>query len=209
MAIKNKEKNIIYGIFLVIYLFLIYYNHINDSKWLIDNVLSIALITFIFLISGWLKLDKYTFVLFNLALLTHNLGTFDFYSWSYSFIEYDMIVHFFNSLVGGIILFNFVVLKLHLNKKETPAHKLISEHKLIMIILVIALVTTLGTMVELLEFFGFSFLGTGDGILFYGSGDGIFQNYSDTMVDVLVNLIGAIFGVIIYYLKSYKKIVSF
>jgi uncharacterized membrane protein YjdF len=87
----------------------------------------------------------------------------------------------------------------------------VDEHKVIMIALVIASVAMLGTVVELTEFIGFTFLGAGEGIMFTGPGDSDkspydhYWQYVDTMEDIIVNTLGSIVGVCLFYYTRYKK----
>ena len=165
---------------------------------------------FIYSINRWLKLKKTGLTLFNIALLTHNLGSFGFYNWTWGFLGYDNLVHFVGSFVAAYIIFNFVSRKLHIKKNQRVKNTVIDEHKVIFIFLVIATVAFLGVCIELLEYSGFVFLGSGDGILFAGAGDsGDFGSmegqYIDTMGDIIVNILGTITGVLVFYFARYKK----
>jgi len=207
---NKKEKLAIYLVFLLFYIFFAIYNFVNGSQWLIDNVVGIVLLTFVYFINKWLKLGKFGFIMFNVALLTHNLGTFGFYSWTYKIFAYDNIVHFLNALVGSYIVFNFVARKLHIRKNQRVKYTVVDEHKAIMIFLVIASVAMLGTVVEIIEFLGFMYLGPGEGMFFFGTGDSandgtIAGEYIDTMTDIIVNTFGTIIGVMLYYYHKYKR----
>jgi uncharacterized membrane protein YjdF len=207
---NKKEKLVIYLIFLLLYLIFATYNLVGGSQWIIDNVVGIALLTFVFFVNKWLKMGKLGFILFNVALLTHNLGTFGFYSWSWKIFAYDNVVHLLSSLVGAYILFNFVSRKLHIRKNQRVKETVIDEHKAIVIFLVIASVAMLGTIVELIEFVGFMFLGPGEGMFFFGTGDSgntedVAGQYIDTMTDIIVNTLGSILGVVLYYYHKYRK----
>lgn len=200
----------IYIIFLGIFIFFAAYNFINQSGWLFDSIISIIFITFIFLISKWIKLGRIGFILLNLALIAHNLGSFDFYSWNLGWFSYDDAVHLFSSIIVAYIIFNFIARKLCIKEGHINKRTVVNEHKVILIFLVIASVATLGTLVETLEYFGFTYLGPGEGILFVGSGDynkfgDIASQYVDTMQDIIMNTIGSIVGVLFYNFSQYKK----
>lgn len=205
MVMNKKEKLIIYFIFLLFYILLGYYNYTKGSEFLLDNILSIAFLTFIFLITKFLKIHKLEFILLNIALFIHNLGSFGFYAWNYLWIGYDNIVHFFSSFVTGFIVFNFITRKLHTKKGKYQKYTIIDEHTAIIIFLVIATVAMLGTCIEILEFTGYTYFGESDNILAPGASNSGFDNYSDTMMDIIVNLFGSLVGVNIYYFSVYKK----
>jgi len=149
------------------------------------------------------------FLFINIALLSHNLGQFGFYEWFWWNIQYDNIVHFLSSATAAYIVFDFLARKLNIKKSQKVAKTVIEEHKLIFVMLTICFVAALGALVEMIEFGGFFYLGEGDGILFFGSGDSdtgdITYQYFDTMTDILVNFLGSIAGVLLFYFKEYKQ----
>lgn len=207
---NKKHRLIIFLVFLQIYIIMIIYNFLRSSQWVLDNTLSLFFLILIFSLNKWLKLGRVSFILFNLALITHNLGMFGFYNWQYGIIGYDNVVHFVSSFTAAYIVFNFIARKLHVKKQKHVEKTVIDEHIVILIFLVISSVAMLGVGVEFLEFFGYSYLGAGDGIFFVGAGDSGGQNalageYVDTMTDMVVNTLGSIFGVLIYYFFRYKK----
>jgi uncharacterized membrane protein YjdF len=207
---NKKHKLVIYLLFMQIYVIFAVFNYLKGSQWVFDSILAMIFLTFMFIINKWLKLEKFGFVLFNIALLSHNLGTFGFYDWRWGIFAYDNIVHLLNSMVGAYIIFNFVARKLHIRERQRVKFTVVDEHKIIFIFLVLASVAMLGAVVEIIEFLGFMYLGPGEGILFFGAGDSgnvddIAGQYIDTMGDIIVNTIGTIIGVILYYNVKYKK----
>jgi hypothetical protein len=212
MGVMNEaERYAIFIVFLLIYLAMAFFNFFLQSQWLLDNLVAIVLLTFVFMISRWLLLNASGFILFNAALLLHNMGSFGWYEWTWSFIAYDNIVHLVGALVAAWIIFNFVSSKLHILKHHQVKRTVVDEHKVIFIFLVMASVAMLGTVVELIEFGGFVLLGPGEGMFFTGSGDGGYSKddfelqYRDTMEDILLNTIGSIAGVLLFYFMRYKK----
>lgn len=206
----KKTRYGIYALFISIYIVMSAYNYAKSSQWLFDNLIAIAFLTFFFAIIRWLKVGLTGFIMFNIALLLHNLGTFGFYAWTWGPFAYDNLTHFIGSLVAGYIVFNFVARKLHLKKNAIVKDTVIDEHKAVTIFLVIASVAMFGVFVELIEFGGFMFLGQGEGMLFTGSGDAASSEdmagqYIDTMSDIVVNTLGTLAGVLIYYYANYKK----
>jgi len=206
---NKKERWIIYIIFMCIYVFLIIFNIMNKSQWLIDSIGAVVFLTFVFLICEWFKMEKLEFILFNCALLIHNFGSFGFYELTFNIFAYDDIVHLVFSIIAAYIIFNFIIRKLSIKKKQRIKYSIIKENKVIFMFLVIASVTMLGVIVELIEYVGFMYFGFGEGILFFGSGDssmeGIAGQYLDTMRDIIVNIIGSFIGSLIYYYRNYKK----
>ena len=209
ISINNDVKRI-YVFFILLYVFLGVQNYFDKSQWLFDNVISVVFLTIALFLLNWLKIRNVGFVMFNIALLLHNLGSFGFYSWSYGIFGYDNIVHFCSSLAAGYIVFNFIARKMHIKKKARVKSTVVDEHTILLILLVFASVAMMGVFIELLEFGGFVFLGEGDGLFFVGAGDSanagdMFGQYMDTMSDIIVNTLGTLAGVLLYYYWQYKK----
>lgn len=208
---NKKEKLPIYIPFMLIFIIFAAYNFIKKSQWFYDNLFAMLLLTAVFFVSSWFMIGKKEFFALNLFMVVHNLGTFGFYTWGNSIISYDNLIHFLGALVSAYILFNFVLQKLHIRQHKKVRFTVIDEHKAIMVLLVISLVIMLGTFVEVSEFFGFMYLGFGDGMFFTGAGDtdktkdDIASQYVDTMEDIMINIIGAFAGVLLYYRIDYKK----
>lgn len=201
---KKKDKYIIYLFFMTIYIVFAFYNFQTNSKWLIDNIIAMFFLTVMLFVNNWLKVGRSEFIMFNMAFLLHNLGTVGFYNFEWGILAYDNIVHFFASFVAACIIFNFIERKLHIKENERTKKTLFDEHKVIFIFLIISSVAMLGVIVEITEFSGFLFLGSGGGIFYTGAGDsGSPENpagqYIDTMTDIIVNTLGSIFGVLAFY----------
>lgn len=204
---NKKQRYFIYGFFAIVYVSFGVFNYLNSSQWLLDNVLSLFFLTAFFLLAKWLHVGKVSFILFNVALLSHNLGAFGLYSISWGIFGYDNVVHFLSSFVAAYIVFNFIAYKLHVkqHKKST-----FDDHVPVLILLVISLVAMMGVLIEVMEFIGYTYLGAGDGIFFVGAGDSgdeadVTGQYVDTMSDILVNAAGTLLGVLVYYHFRYRK----
>lgn len=209
-ALRRREKYLLFSIFLLAYAILFAYNISTGSKWWLDALFAIAFLIIVTLVNRWLKLGRLGFILFNLAFVLHNMGSFGWYDCSIGGIGYDNFVHFVGSFVAAFIIFNFIARKLHIRKKERRKDTVIDEHIAVMIFLVMASAAALGVLVEVVEFGGFVFLGQGEGIFFTGQGDedsyaGLDGNYVDTMTDVVVNLLGSLTGTLTYFLFTYQK----
>lgn len=211
MAEDNRVRYGLLTVFIVIFVSLAIYDFVNRSQWFFDSIVAIVFMVFVFSIYRWLLLSWRTYLMFNLALLTHNLGSFGFYEFGSGFFAYDAIVHLFGAMVAAYIIFNFVSRRLHVKRKRRVKQTVVDEHKVIFIFLVMASVAMLGTIVELIEFGGFMFLGPGEGMFFTGYGDSGYgandfrAQYVDTMEDIIVNTIGSMIGVFAFYLIRYRQ----
>lgn len=211
-VMKDTERYSIFVVFLLVYIALAFFNFFVRSQWLLDNLVAIVFLAFVFMISRWLLMGPGGFILFNVALLLHNMGSFGWYNWEWGFMAYDNIVHFVGALVAAWIIFNFVSSKLHIIKHHRVKHTVVDEHKVVFIFLVMASVAMMGTFVEIVEFGGFVFLGPGEGMFFTGSGDGGYSiddfelQYRDTMEDIILNTIGSVAGVLLFYFMRYRKL---
>ena len=207
---NNKER-----LFFVILTYLIFgaffiRAYLTGSQWIIDATLTLLFVTFVFAIKKWLKLSRVGFSLFLFSLILHNMGSFGWYSWSYSWMGYDNIVHLISSFTLAYIAFNFLSRKLHVKNDKRVQKTVVDEHIVVFIFLVLSTVAFLGTTIELMEFSGFWFLGSGEGLLLAGEGDyggvdAMAGQYIDTMTDIIVNTLGAILGTLFFYFYKYKK----
>jgi hypothetical protein len=208
--ISRKDSLTFYIGFILIYIVLGIYNYLNQSQWVIDNILSIFAISLLFILIPWLKFRKWEYLMCCIGFLIHNLGSFGFYELSFGSFNYDDVVHFSTSIIAAYVIFNFLAKSMIINNINTKRRLNNLNKVIIMFIVVISIVSLLGVLIEQVEFFGFMYLGTGDGILFYGSGDGenpgeVRSQYIDTMKDMNVNLVGAFVGCLLYYSLKYKK----
>jgi len=131
-------------------------------------------------------------MIFSCFLLLHDLGMFKAYKWYPLGIEYDYWIHFLFGMIVAMILLRTYIKK-GLN------------HGFMKYVMVTIIVLGFSAAHELYEFGGTVFLGEGEGVLFIGAGD---LDPWDTQIDMLNNLIGAIFGLAIYapFLKTKKKV---
>ncbi|MBW2967561.1 hypothetical protein KY362_03675 [Candidatus Woesearchaeota archaeon] len=207
----RREHWAIYIVFLLVYVGLIVFNLSTGSQWFWDALIAAGFLTFMFFLNKYLKLGKTGFLLFNAALLCHNLGSFGFYEFKWGVVAYDNLVHLLGGAVAAYIVFNYIARKLHMHRKVQLRSSVLDENLVVMLLLVIAGVAFLGVVVELVEFAGYQWLGPGEGILFVGAGDASYSKaeyetqYEDTMEDIIVNLLGASIGVVLYYHLKYKK----
>jgi uncharacterized membrane protein YjdF len=196
-----------YVFFVILYAILAGRGYQLHTTWVFDGIFAVVLITVAFLLSPVLKFGKTEFTLINLGMIVHLLGFFGAYGWTAKFIAYDNLVHLFNGVVLAYLVFNYIVRTFE-SKKEV--RKVFDAHIKTVIFLVIAMAIVVSISVEMTEFFGFLFLGEGDGLFFTGSGDAdgtsIYGNYIDAMDDILSNIVGATLGAFVYYVLQYRKL---
>ena len=117
-------------------------------------------------------------VLFSIAAFTlHHLKLYGqtYFGW----LEFDMLMHVVAGAAITMVAYSW------LSKEESW-----STLKVALIAALIA--AGIASLNEMIEYFGYAFLGSGEGILFYGVGD--FGEYADTALDLLSNVVGAVIG---------------
>lgn len=202
----EKNKIILFASFLVLWVSLLIFNLSRGSQWAIDATFSITILIIFFFLVKKFEIRTVSILLFNMALMLHNLGGFGAYQWRVGWFEWDLLVHSFSSLVAGFIIAEAISRRLHLRKGKLEKFTVVDEHKVLTIILVVSLVIMLGMVIELMEFIGYNYLGSGEGLFFFGYGDfGIgdyAKEYFDVMTDIIANIVGALLGVFAYYMKN-------
>ncbi len=156
-----------------------------DSHYKYDLIMCIFLTVALFLARKVLHLYWFHYLLFNVFLIFHNLGMYQYYDRYPLGIEYDYWIHGFFGLVSSLIImraFVFSSEKLHLRT---------------CMLLTIVFVLGISAAHELYEFAGAMLLGEGEGVLFIGAGD---LDEWDTQKDMLNNLIGSIVGLFAYFI---------
>jgi glycopeptide antibiotics resistance protein len=202
MIMALKDRMWMYFSFLAVYVLLGVFNVARHSEWVIDSCISVVFVTALFFLSNWARIGKREFILFNAALLLHNLGSFGFYSWNDGLLAFDNLVHLVSAGVSAFIVFHFLQERLCLRLSLDGKNK--RDTKAILILLVFSVVMLLGVFIELMEFSGVMLFSIdGDSVGLLGVGD---QNaYLDTMTDIIMNIVGCVIGTAIYYLSSFKK----
>ncbi len=192
----NKEKNL-YLLFVIIFVLLIFYsNFIRVYYYILDLSISILIISFLFLFYKKFKLDKSIFVLIFIALLLHNFGLFGFYNNSPIYFSYDKLTHFFGGFALNFMFLNY--LKAYFNKSK--------QDNIILAIFSILITLGVGSIIEIIEYLGYIILGQGEGFFYFGgTGDlGInqdsFSPWINSSFDMIFNLIGSLFGIIVYFI---------
>ena len=197
----KKEK--IFFLFVSIFLLLIVYSFYSKNyAYVLDISTSFVLITILFVFYKNFNLNWIVFTLVFLALLLHNFGLFGFYNISPLPFEYDHFVHFFGGLALVMFFLNIF------NNLEN-----LKLNKFFFILFALFCALGIGSIIEIIEYFGYLFLGKGDGLFYFG-GTGDLGNYQDltgawvnSSLDMTYNLIGAVIGIILYFIvkKIYQK----
>lgn len=184
---KTKDPIIITGIIAIIILLTlgitaIIQNNIQSSY---DRFYSIIVILITLYLHKKINITKPAITLGAIILLAHNLGLYG----NTFILPFDYIIH----LASGI----FLALVFY------PYFKSTHKRKLTIITLTILISIGIGSLLEIIEFIGFSFLGEGEGILLYGKGD--WGEWNNVSWDLINNTIGALITSTILTIKNAIK----
>ncbi len=160
-----------------------------------DVVVSIMLITLLYVKRKSFAITPWLLGVFAGALLLHNSGVFGWYNQSPVGIQWDHITH-------GVGFFAIALISLHMGTKKAQ----MKTRNLLALIVLVNL--GIGVLVELYEFTGFLLVGEGQGGLGHGEGDveSILgkSEWFNTMFDFIWNLIGTSTGILVYSLIKKK-----
>ncbi len=166
------------------------YSISQGTKWYIDQLVALGFLLILYLDRKHLKLNSLAITLLGIALFLPNGGTFGWYGLSYGAFHFDNLIHFAGFFAAGVILLNY----LRENIQSLP--------KLLLIILLAS--TGAGAFIEIAEFAGYTFLGPGEGMLFFGIGDGAVVDgqctpsaWINNMTDLVFNVLGSAVGIIL------------
>ncbi len=181
-----------YAAFLLLYAALFAYNLSDGSKGAWDNVASLFIVTAIFLLSGWADLGPGLFLLANLPLLAHNLGTVGtavLYGTHLGPLPYDKFIHLFSTIVFAALLFRTLLRHRMLRSVAAAAF------------FAFTVVSFFGVMTEIVEYEGYLHLPSSSG--FFNSQQGPAPEtgtllYADTVTDLIANEAGALAGVLLF-----------
>jgi len=214
---KRKRRKVIFGLGILTFLVLIMFSFVLENRGFVpEMVFFIFLISFLYVIYDRLNLNLPIFIIFILSLVPHTLGFLGFYTVSPLPIQWDHVTHFFPLLATTLMFFNF----LH----KWMDKKFFSFKTISLVLIVMLAAMGIGTIIELVEFAGFLFLGFGDGGLFFGAGDACpqFINFTEqiiysgggwfnTMYDLIWNDIGILVGlaIMIFVYYTFPKVLGF
>lgn len=157
----------------------------------------------LFLLYKKIRLTPISYSLVCVALLTHNLGSFGFYASNPLGIPYDYITHIFGVFSATLVAGNFLSYTL---TKHNKAH---FNAPLVLFIIFLAGLG-IGSLAETIEFAGYLRWGEGEGFFQFGTGDYeelssierltqiVGGGYFDAMEDLICNIIGALFAVMLF-----------
>ena len=139
-----------------------------------------------FILMGWLSLFYFMYDKLNLnfetycfavaGLISHIIGDLWLYGKVWGVVQFDMIQHAYWGFVLALLI-NRYLLKYGIKK-----------HPVALTLITLLTVLGMSAIHEMIEFFGYFFLGEGPGLLMYGIGD--FGEYNDLIWDFISNLIG-------------------
>jgi uncharacterized membrane protein YjdF len=133
-----------------------------------------------YLLRRRIHLHPLHYLLFALALLLHNLGALGFYQRAPLGLSFDIYVHFYFGVVGGLMLYRYLGKTVALTSWQRR-------------IATVLLIIGMGAIHELVEWFSTLILGPKHGML---KTEGVYE--FDTQRDMFDNLLGAIVAVALY-----------
>ncbi|MBN1386173.1 hypothetical protein JW968_04330 [Candidatus Woesearchaeota archaeon] len=194
MVEQDRIEQSIISLLLIILISFYIYASFQGTEWVIDNIMLMGIALILYAVRKKYQINPYLMVMGSLGILLHGLGTFGWYSTEPFGIRYDHYTHFFGAFVFCLIVFNYLY--------ETARGNGISRGRKLFEIALFSIMISLGfgSIIEITEYVGFRFFGPGEGILFYGTGD--FGEWQNTILDIIFNLIGALFGSMIMILQK-------
>jgi uncharacterized membrane protein YjdF len=200
----DKLLKIITALYLIIFLILIALAKLlGVSAYIFDSIFFMILTIVLYFSYDKLRMNIPIFTLVVFGLILHNLGVFGFYGQSPLFVPWDNVTHFFPFIFTAMMFFNFLY--------QWMDRKFFSARTIFLVIVALLATLGIGSIVENIEYLGFSMLGFGEGGFYFGTGDTFTdQNattieeieaygggWFNTMNDLVCNLLGALLGIII------------
>jgi len=191
---KSTENKIIKWIIISASVFFIlwgiYLTFTKDYELIFDKFFTAAIaLTALFLYQK-IKLNLPITVVSLITILLHHLKL---YGNFYLGIPFDRIMHFTAGFALVLIFYHYLY---HSDKRKNPNRWKIS-------ILAILIAAGAASLIEIVEFVGYSSLGEGEGLLFYGTGD--FGEWNNLSWDLICNTSGAILAALIFSVIKIKK----
>jgi len=198
-----KKETYIYILAVLTFCFIILYSILTKTFYYIaDSLISIIILTILFLSYRHFNLNKTIFILLSLSMLLHNFGVFGFYSESPFSFSYDKLTHFVGGFALAVFFLNYIKTFFKKSKIE----------KTILILIAILAALGIGSIIELSEYLGYLFLGQGEGFLYFGGTGDLTGNYNlggawiNSSVDMIFNLVGSFAGLVAYFVyEKFKK----
>ncbi len=191
---KSTEKNIIKWIIISSFVFFfswgIYTILTKNYEIIFDKFFTAALILAAFFLYKKINMNLPIAIFSLLTLTLHHLKL---YGNFYFGIPFDRIMHFTAGFALVLIFYQFLY---HSEKKKNPNKWKIS-------FLSILIAAGAASLIEIVEFAGYSFLGHGEGILFYGTGD--FGEWNNLSWDLICNTSGALLAAFSFSIIKLRK----
>lgn len=181
----------------------------NVGTYIPDVLLFLGLTLFLYLSYDMLQLTIPLFTFFVLSLALHSAGMFGWYAHSPLPLSWDKITHFFPIMAVSMIFFSFL--------QPWMEKRFLTLRNLFLISLALLAGLGAGSLVENVEYFGFSVLGFGEGGFYFGAGDAVglaefneqleinVGGWFNAMADLVVNLLGALAGVLLMMFARVTK----
>ena len=204
------KSKLIYLIGVLLFILIIIYSYsTNDQEYVLDAVISIIIISFVFFIRKHLNLTNIGVSLLIASLLFHDFGMFGFYNKTPIIMQYDHFTHLFGMFAVSVVIFSMF-------KQFFKKSRMIN---FILILFIFVSTLGIGSLIEQIEYIGYLRFGTGQGLLrFGGLGDTPFDEknlramdivgggWINTMLDLNYNFLGAFIGTTLMYLINKFKL---
>lgn len=137
-----------------------------------------------------LKISIPVLIVALIALFMHHMKL---YGNVYLGIPFDRIQHFIGVFAVALIFYHYI--------EHAYRNKYFNKIAIGMVVFFIAF--GVGASIEIVEFLGYSYLGEGEGVLFYGTGD--YGEYNNIGWDLIANSLGGLLAVFIMGFLSHRR----
>ena len=180
--VKKKEDLIVKWITLAGFVFFIIWGIITiivgDTGFIFDRFFSAGLVLVLYAFYHIMRLRLGVTIVALAVLLLHHLKLYGMFILG---IPFDRLMHFTAGIALALIAYDYISRRSSLKPTEV-------------LVIAVLVAAGVGAIMEIIEFVGYSFLGAGEGLLFFGKGD--FGEWNNASWDLMNNLFGAIVGAI-------------
>ena len=149
----------------------------RNYQLLFDRLLALGVSFLALLYYTQMRVRHSTIILGFILLIAHNTLAYDN---TFFGIAFERYIHFFAAFTLSILFYDYI----YATERRKNRLKLFFFSALVSI--------GIASLMEIVEFIGYSFLGEGKGILFYGTGD--FGEWNNVSWDLISNTLGAFAG---------------
>jgi hypothetical protein len=191
----KKSRNIFLAYFIFYFILGIYYL-INKRLVAVDAFIAAAFCLFFIYINKKYSLSTFTAFIAGFIFMPHIIGVFGLYGYAKIHYHYDWIAHFTSTLIATIAILNFLYSQKYFSKRLFSA-----------CLIALSVIVTFGAFMEMSEYWGFRFIGFGEGYLGFGQGDNSqnFGPWENSSLDTTFNFVGSLFAVLVYALYVFVK----